>query len=260
MAKTTSIFAKLPPLRGLLPLILFLIAWQLLQPRQSPYFPPPSAWWTSVLTLLRDGRLMPALGSTLLTFGAGLSAATLCGGAIGLLIGLSRRASRTLGPLLEFCRSLPPPVVVPMAVLLLGYSQSLKLLVVTWAAAWPILLNTASATSQIEPLLLSVARTYRLTSTDTVRKIVIPAVLPAFMLGMRVAVPLAIIVTLLVEMLTLMPGVGSLIVTAQREYHSAEVYGLLVLIGLLGFVLNNAFIVIEAKLLRRWPPRAHEIT
>ena len=63
-----------------------------------------------------------------------------------MLIGISRHANRALGPLLEFCRALPPPVVVPVAILLFGYGQSLKLFVMAWAAAWPILLNSASAT------------------------------------------------------------------------------------------------------------------
>ena len=74
---------------------------------------------------------------------------------------------------------------------------------------------------------------------------------------MRIAVPLAIIITLLVEMITMLPGIGSLIVTAQRDFRSAEVYGLLVLVGLVGFVLNNVFVLIEDLVLRRFPPRAH---
>ena len=84
--------------------------------------------------------------------------------------------------------------------------------------------------------------------------------MPGFLLGVRVAIPLAIIVTLLVEMLTLLPGIGSLIVRAQREYQSAQVYGLLVLIGMLGFLLNNGFVLIEGFVLRHWPPRAQEST
>ena len=249
---------RLPPLRGLLPLALFLAAWQAFGPEQSPYFPPPSKWWTSVVDLAQRGRLFPAVSATLLSFAYGLGAAALVGGTIGVLIGVSRIASRAFGPLLEFFRALPPPVIVPLAILLLGYGQNLKLLVVAWASAWPILLNTASATSLIDPLLVDVGRTFRLSTSQAIRKIVVPAVVPGFLLGVRVAVPLAIIITLLVEMLTLLPGIGSLIVRAQREYQSAQVYGLLVLVGMLGFLLNNGFALLESLVLRHWPPRAHE--
>lgn len=253
-------FASLPPLRGLLPLVLFLAVWQAIDPRGSAYFPPPSAWWVSIVALVHNGRLFPALASTLLTIVLGMVIACVVGSAVGLLIGTSPAARRTLGPLLEFCRVLPPPVIVPIAVLLLGYAQSLKLLIVVWVAAWPVLLNVAAAAALVDPLLHEVSRSFRLDRLAWLRKIVLPSTIPAFLLGVRVAVPLAIIITLLVEMMTMLPGVGSLIVTAQREFRSAEVYGLFVLVGLMGFVLNNCFVLIEARLLRRWPPQAHQVS
>jgi ABC-type nitrate/sulfonate/bicarbonate transport system permease component len=79
---------------------------------------------------------------------------------------------------------------------------------------------------------------------------------PAFLVGVREALPLAIIITLLVEMLTSLPGIGSLIVISQRQFRSAEVYGLLVVVGTVGFALNSLFVIIESMLLSRWPPRA----
>jgi len=77
---------------------------------------------------------------------------------------------------------------------------------------------------------------------------------PDFLIGVRVAIPLAIIITLLVEMMTGLPGIGSMIVTSQRQFRSAEVYGLLVLVGLLGFLINIGFNAVERRILRRWPP------
>jgi ABC-type nitrate/sulfonate/bicarbonate transport system permease component len=249
----------LPPLRGLLPLAVFLVAWELIQRGPSPYFPPPSLWWASFVRLAHAGTLSDALFETLSTIMLGLLIASALGSAIGIALGLSRPMRRALEPTLEFCRAVPPPVVVPVAVLFLGYEESLKLLVVTWAAIWPILLNTTSATMHIESLLMDVARSFQLTTAATIRKIIIPAVLPAILLGIRIAVPLAIIVTLLVEMLTLLPGVGAMIIQAQRNFQSADVYALLVLIGLLGFVLNNAFAILEALLLSRFPSRAADL-
>src|SRR5262245_33043920 len=119
-----AMLGRLPALRGLLPLLLFLAAWQAFGPAQSPYFPPPSQWWTGVADLASRGRLWPAMAATLLTFGYGLACAALLGATVGILIGMSRLASRALGPLLEFCRALPPPVVVPVAILLLGYGEN----------------------------------------------------------------------------------------------------------------------------------------
>jgi ABC-type nitrate/sulfonate/bicarbonate transport system permease component len=252
----STLLSGLPALSGLLPLVLLLAGWEVLGPRGSPYFPPPSTWWTGVAALARAGRLLPALSSTLVTFVLAIAIACVLGGAAGILIGRSAAARRALGPLLEFCRGLPPPVVVPVAVLVLGYVEGLKLVIVVSVAVWPILLNTAAATGALSNLLDDVTRTLQLGRLAALRKIVVPAAIPAFLVGVRGAVPLAIIITLLVEMITSLPGIGSLIVLSQRQFRSAEVYGLLVLVGLMGFALNSLFVVIEGLVLRRWPPRA----
>ena len=63
-------------------------------------------------------------------------------------------------------------------------------------------------------------------------------------------------VTLLVEMLTSLPGVGALMIMSQRNYQSSEVYALLVLVGLFGFVVNDLFALIEGAILRRRPRAA----
>ncbi len=62
---------------------------------------------------------------------------------------------------LEFMRAIPPPATVPIAGLLIGYNEPMKLIVVVLAALWPILMNIAAAIRQIDPLLLDVARSFR---------------------------------------------------------------------------------------------------
>jgi ABC-type nitrate/sulfonate/bicarbonate transport system permease component len=245
----------LPPMRGLLPLGLLLLAWQLLQSGPSPYFPAPSQWWTAGGTLFNRDHLLSAFGATTASFLKGLALAIVIGSALGVLVGVSARAARALQPLLEFMRAIPPPVTVPVASLLIGYNEGMKLTVVVLSGLWPILLNATSAVRQIDPLLLDVARSFRLTPLERLRRIIFPAIVPALLIGIRVAIPLAIVVTLLVEMLTSLPGIGALMIRSQRNFQSSEVYALLVLIGLFGFVVNDLFAIIEGVIMRRWPPR-----
>ncbi len=246
----------LPPLRGLLPLLVVLLAWQLGGTPHSPFFPPPLEWLEAMRGLSASGRLWSALGATVAALLIALLIATAVGTVIGVTTGLSPALARALGPLLEFLRALPPPVFVPIAVLLLGYAGTLKVLVVVFSALWPILLNVAGGTARIDPLLLDVSATFRLSPMARLGKIILPSIVPSLMLGLRVALPLAIVVTLLVEMLTLLPGIGSLIIKAQRDFQSAQVYGLLVVIGLFGFAANMVFLMVERAVLRRWPPLA----
>ncbi len=248
--------ASLPPLRGLLPLILLLVAWQLVQSGPSPYFPAPSQWWTAANALFAREHLVAAFGATTWTFLQGLALAIVIGSALGILVGVSKLAERALAPLFEFMRAIPPPVTVPIASLLIGYNESMKLTVVVLAGLWPILLNTTSAVREIDPLLLDVARAFRLTPMERMRRIIVPSVIPSLLTGIRVAIPLAIVVTLLVEMLTSLPGIGTLMIRSQRNFQSSEVYALLVLIGLFGFVVNDLFSIVEGVIMRRWPPCA----
>jgi ABC-type nitrate/sulfonate/bicarbonate transport system permease component len=249
------LLAGLPPLRGLLPPVLFLVVWQVVQPGPSPYFPAPVEWWRAALRLAHRTDLVAAFLSTAATFAAGLALAIVCGSVIGVAIGTSPLVSRALAPLLEFMRAIPPPATVPVAGLLIGYSEPMKLVVVVLAALWPILLNVSSAVRQIDPLLIDVARSFRLSRPATMRRIILPSVIPALLLGIRVAIPLTIILALLVEMLTSLPGIGALMIQSQRNFQSSEVYALLVLVGLFGLIVNDAFLVIETAILRYWPPR-----
>src|SRR6266699_5373190 len=146
--------AALPSAKGLLPLVVLLGAWQLLQTGNSPYFPPPSDWWSGLMLLSKSGRLYPALSATTITLLLGLAVAVVIGTGIGLLVSVFPRFSRAVGPLLEFLRAIPPPAVLPVAILFMCYDERMKLTVVVLATIWPILLNTSSAAERVHPLLL----------------------------------------------------------------------------------------------------------
>ena len=245
----------LPAGRGLVPLLVLLALWQWLQPGPSPYFPGPARWWTAAGVLADREHLLAAFAATTWTFLLGLALAIAIGAALGLAVGISPLIARALSPLLEFLRAIPPPVTVPVAALLIGYTNTMKLAVVTLSALWPILLNATSAVRTIDPLLLEVARSFRLGTAERIRRILLPAIVPSVLVGIRVAIPLAIVVTLLVEMLASLPGIGALMIRSQRNFQSAEVYALLVLVGLFGFAVNALFAMIETVIMRRWPPR-----
>ena len=157
--------------------------------------------------------------------------------------------------MLEFLRALPPPVVVPIAALMMGFSPSMKLTVIAVTAAWPILLNTVTGVQAVPALLSEAARSLHLSWYRRVRHIVVPASVPALLVGLRVAVSLAIVITLLVEIFTALPGIGVLMVQGQRNYNSAQVFGLLALVSVLAYALTLMFAVIEGVVSSRWPPR-----
>ncbi|WP_049569472.1 ABC transporter permease [Streptomyces sp. SBT349] len=233
------------PVRGLLPLIVALGLWQLLGDPDSPYYPPPGEWFTAIRPLMEDGTLLPALGWSALTFFLGLTIATLLGAGLGLLVGASRRTDRALGPSLEFLRVLPAASLVPVAALILGYTMEMKLVIVVLPATWPILLTCRSARRSMSSVLLDVPRTLGLSRRERLTKVVLPAMTRAVLLGVRVAAPLALIITLLVEIVTRINGLGALLGAAQANFMSAQVYGLLVIAGALGYAVNWLVTLLE---------------
>ncbi len=242
-----------PPLRGLLPLAVVLTIWQLRASERSVYFPRPSRWIDGLRVLWTDGKLWPAAVQTLSTLAIALAVATALGTVLGLVVGASRTVDRALGPTFEFARAMPPAAVVPIAALLIGYDTTMKVAVVTFAAVWPVLLNTRAGFRTIDPVLLDVARSLRLGRFDRARKCVLPAILPSIFLGVRVAAPVALVITLLVEIITRVNGIGALIATAQRSYLSAQVYGLILVAGLFSFLVNGVVSMLQAYAFRNRP-------
>ena len=243
-----------PPVRGLLPIVVVLAAWELLlHGKQTVYSPPPSEWWTQVKGQWTSGALGPALLASTRTFIVALVVATLLGTALGVLVGRVRLFDRLLGPFLEFCRVMPAAAIVPLAVLFAGYTQSMKVTVVVFTAIWPILLQVRSAARSLDPVLFDVGKAMHLGRFGTLRKIIAPSLVPSIMLGVRVAAPTVLIIVLLVEIVTGVTGIGAMIEKAQQDYVAALVYGLVTLAGILALIVNGVVSALEGYLLRYRP-------
>jgi len=243
-----------PPLRGILPLAVALALWQIFGSDQSVFYPRPSSWWHALATLNDSGVLWSAIRSTLVTLLLAMAVATAIGASLGYLIGRSRLADRSLSPTLEVMRAMPPAAIVPAFLILLGFGRGMSITVVTLASVWPILLNTRTGARSLNVVLLESARSLHLSPLARARKVVLPALLPSIFLGVRVAAPIALVVTLLVEFLVQFYGVGALIASAQRDYLSAKVYGLAVVAGVFGLVLNSLVALLENFALRHHAP------
>lgn len=228
--------------------------WQLIGlAHQSVFFPPPSQWISQTSTLASGGGLWTAVRQTLVTFVLSLIIATVIGTALGLLIGRSPLLERLLGPLLEFFRFLPGVTLVPLAVLFVGYTQSMELYVVVFGAIWPVLLQVRLAAREIDPVLLDVRRALRLSRFDAFRKIMLPSVAPGIMLGVVITAPLTLVLALVVEVSTQVSGIGKLLETAQQSFLAAEVFGLIVIVGVIALVINVLLSLISARLFRYRP-------
>jgi ABC-type nitrate/sulfonate/bicarbonate transport system permease component len=244
---------SLRTLRGLAPIALVLVLWQLFGNKESVTTPPPSDWWTAFRDIAKSGALRPALETSLKLFVTGLVLATVLGVLLGVALGSSRTLSRALSPLFEFIRATPAAAIVPAALVLFHASSKTEIGVIVYGSIWPILLNTAAARAALPAMRLEMARCLRLTGWERMRKVILPSLLPEIVTGVRIAVPVCLIVTLLVDFLVATGGMGYLLVQYQQSFQVASAFALLVTIGVVGIVLNLLIGLAERLILRRFP-------
>jgi ABC-type nitrate/sulfonate/bicarbonate transport system permease component len=238
---------------GLLPLVAALLVWQIIGPERSISFPRPETWLLGLGDLLGNGALQPALRTTILTFAASVVMATLIGALLGMLMGASHTVDRALTPIMDFFRSLPPPAIVPVVGLILGLTPLTNVVIVVIAVVWPIVLNTTIGMRGVPRVRLEMARSLGLKPTERLFKVIVPSVAPSVMVGVRIAASSALIVTLLVDMLGTGDGLGRQLLLSQQRFEAGAVWGLLLLTGLLGYLLNMAIELGEHYAFRNWP-------
>jgi ABC-type nitrate/sulfonate/bicarbonate transport system permease component len=229
------------------------IAWQLLAEARviSPIFFPSPLRAVEVLQYrIVDGSLWVSLGNTALRMLVGWLLASVVGVALGAAIGLSRFARDLLEPTLEFVRPLPASAIIPVAILFLGLSNAMSLTVIAFGAIWPVLLAAVHGFSSVSSELGDVSRVLGFNRRQMLVKIALPYALPDIVAGLRVSLAIALILAVVTEMQSSLPGLGWDIFYAQRTYRSADLYAGLIMLAVLGFAANQFILLFEQHVLR----------
>ena len=164
------------------------------------YLPAPVGILSALVADIRSGELPRAAAHTLGVVGTASALTLTIGTAFGLAIGLSPRLRGWVEASIDALRTVPAVTLIPVAVLTFGPTTGTEVVLVTYAALWPTVLNTAGAPASVPPRRYDVARTLHLTKPDTLRKMVVPAVTPVWLVGARLSVIVALLVAVVVEM------------------------------------------------------------
>ena len=233
-------------------LALLLVLWELatrLRLVSAFYFPPFSDVIVTLGQQLTEGTLGRDAAITLGRTAIGYAIAVVLGVGIGLLMGSSRFFAGLLQPTVELMRPLPMPAIIPVAMLFLGIGDEMKIAMVALSALWPILINTVDGVVGVDPQLVETARSLRAGRLRVVRAVLLPAALPQIATGMRVAMPIALIIGLVSEMIGATNGLGYYIVYAQRSFAFRNMFAGIILLAVVGYALNRAFLVGERRIL-----------
>lgn len=180
----------------------------------------------------------------------GIVLSVLVGVVAGTVIGLVRWLRELLEPLLEFFRAIPPPVLIPVFLLLMGPTDGMKVFVIVFGAVWPVLLNTIEGVRATDSVMKETAQSFSLTRGERLRFLVLPAASPRIMAGVRQTFSVALILMVISEMFASSSGLGLKITYFQRNYLIAEMWSGIVLLGLVGILLAVIFSFIEKRVLR----------
>lgn len=211
-------------------------------------FPSPDAIVGRTFSLLGEASTWSAIGQTLKSALLGLAIASLLGIAIGTVIGQSRVADISSGPLIQFLRPIPPIALLPLTLLLFGSGETMKLVLIAWGTVWPILLQTADGVRAIDGMSLQVARAYRIRPAAKFRHIVVPGMLPYLLTGLRISAAVSLLVAVMAELVGGAAGIGLLTARAQLAGQTETVYACLVITGLLGVLVNFGLSHAETRL------------
>lgn len=213
--------------------------------------PRPADVLHTFAEMIASGELAQHAGISLLRVLLGFAAGAGAGLVLGSAMGLSRRVDDHVRPLFTAIAQVPALAWIPLAMLLLGIGETLKIVVIAKAAFVPVVMNTSAGIANVPRSLVEVGATFRFTPLQMLRHVVLPGAVPPIFTGLRYGLTHAWIALVSVELLASSEGLGYLLVWGRQMFWLDTVLVAMIVIGVIGFVSDKILAVIEARL-QRW--------
>jgi len=243
--------------RFLLPLLLivFLIGvwWFVVVRNDSAIFPTPWQVVTGAWELAEDGTLGEHILASLFRVGTGFGLALLVAVPLGLWMGWVGIAFRTLNPLFQMLRPISPIAWIPIAILWFGVGDVSPIFLIFISSVFPMIVQTTSGVHTIDRRYLRAAANFGVPRWVLFRRVVIPAVLPEIIVGMRIGIGVAWLVVVAAEMIALRSGLGYLIMDSRNAGNRYDlVIASMIIIGMIGLMLDGITRLLERLKTVKW--------
>jgi len=245
-------------LKNILPALLLISAivalwWTVVVASGSVIFPTPLQVAAAILSLVADGSLWRHIGSSLFRVGTGFLVAVAVAVPMGLWMGRVDGAFRMLNPIFQIMRPISPIAWIPLAILWFGLGEVSPIFLIFIAAVFPMIVQTAAGVHTIERRYLDAADNFGVSRATKFRQVIIPAVLPEIVVGMRIGLGVAWLVVVAAEMIALRSGLGYLIVDSRNAGNRYDlVVAGMIMIGLIGLLLDALMRQLEGLRHVRW--------
>lgn len=236
--------------------VLFLLLWELgsrtgLIPERT--LAAPSAVIGTLLQMVVSGELSSNL---LVSFGrvaVGLSIGVSLGIVFALIAGLSRAGEMAVDPIMQIKRTIPVLALTPLFIVWFGIGETPKIALIAFGSIFPVYLNLYGGIRGVDPRLLEAARSFGLSRAEQIWHVVLPAALPALLVGLRYALSISILILVVAEQINASAGLGYLINNARDFMRTDIIVVCLMVYAILGLTADWAVRSIENRALR-WRP------
>lgn len=238
---------------GTLGVAVFLFAWWLLVAGgwiSDLYLATPLDTAIAFINGLADGSIATDAWPSIQRASIGFSIALVIGIVLGIFVGGVPVVGKLAEPVLLFFRNLSLLALLPVFVVFLGIGEQSKIAIVIWACFWPIFINAVGAVGGVERILINSARALGAGRFYIFSRVVLPAALPAFFPGIRLAAGNAFTALVAAELIGGAYGLGIYINNAALRFQTANVYAGILALGILGIVVNLLMFAAEARLTR----------
>lgn len=242
---------------GMAFIVLLLLLWEAadrLGLVTAQFLPRPSEILTRFGEMVQTAALWKAIGHTVGVTLMGWTIASTIGILLGSALGLSRYVYRYAMTSIEVLRSLPSIVLLPISVLLFGFSIEMELVLIIFSASWAVVIATIGGVVNTPRSVIESGITLQLGRMEIIRKIVAPSALPSIIVGLRLALSLSLILAVAAEMLGNPRGMGHGLVFEQEALHADGMFVYFLLIGFLGILFNSVFVAATRKIAGRGGP------
>jgi len=240
-----------------LPVALLIGGWELAV--QSEAFSdailvPPQRVFETFVELMKSGELGGHLRASLLRVLAGFSIGGAIGLIFGLLLGLLPGFERASGVIFHALRQVPVIAWAPLLLIVLGIGESFKIVVIAYAALFPVALNTLDGVRNVPAPLRDVATLFQFSRAALIRYVVLPGALPSILTGFRLALSRSWMMVVAAELFASSEGLGYMMNLAREMFQIDVIMVGIVLTGLIGFLFDQLLRVIEARF-SPWMPK-----
>lgn len=246
---------------GLLGIVMALGLWQYaaaIGPLKDSPLPTASASITRAWQLLFTAEMWQATGDTALMALGGLVIGAGLGILIGVGIGTSPIALHATRAPLEFLKPVPPIVILPIAVLVLGPTMQMGIFLVVFGSFISIAVQSAAGVFDTDPVARATARSYGMGRGEILTRVVLPSALPYIGTAIRVAAPVSLIVAVIAGLLGGGPGLGQSVLLSQLSGDREQLFAYVLILGALGLVIQGCSQWAERRLLH-WHPQYRKV-